>query len=38
MARIILQNDNVNLDTNKKSTVTTGFISDRDILKPIKTI
>ncbi len=33
MARIILQNDNVNFDTGKKKTVTTGFISDRDILK-----
>ncbi|MCV9926512.1 hypothetical protein OIU83_02525 [Flavobacterium sp. LS1R49] len=33
MGRIILQNDNVNLDTNKKQTLTTGFISDRDILK-----
>ena len=33
MARIILQNDNVNLDTGKKPTLTTGFISDRDILK-----
>lgn len=33
MARIILQNDNVNLETGKKQTVTTGFISDRDILK-----
>lgn len=33
MGRIILQNDNVNLDLRKKSTVTTDFISDRDILK-----
>lgn len=33
MARIILQNDNINLDTNKKSVINTGFISDRDILK-----
>jgi hypothetical protein len=33
MARIILQNDNVDLDTSKKPTVTTFFISDRDILK-----
>ncbi|WP_291117856.1 hypothetical protein [Empedobacter sp. UBA7248] len=33
MTRIILQNDNINLDTSKKSTITTGFISDRDILK-----
>ena len=32
MTRIILQNDNINLDTSKKSTITTGFISDRDIL------
>lgn len=33
MTRIILQNDNINLDTSKKSAITTGFISDRDILK-----
>ena len=33
MARIILQNDNINIDTGKESTVGTGFISDRDILK-----
>ncbi|KIQ22854.1 hypothetical protein RT99_07180 [Flavobacterium sp. MEB061] len=33
MARIILQNDNINLDTNQKQNLTTGFISDRDILK-----
>ncbi|WP_333661357.1 hypothetical protein [Chishuiella changwenlii] len=32
MARIILQNENLNLETNNK-TVSTGFISDRDILK-----
>lgn len=33
MARIILQNDNLNLDADKKKTVSTGFITDRDILK-----
>ena len=33
MARIILQDDNANIDTAKKLNVTTGFISDRDILK-----
>lgn len=33
MPRIILQNENLNLDTDKKQTVSTGFISDRDILK-----
>lgn len=33
MARIILQNDNINLDTDKKQNLTTGFISDRDLLK-----
>ncbi len=33
MARIILQNENLNLDTDKKQNVSTGFISDRDILK-----
>lgn len=33
MARIILQNNNINIDTGKESTVGTGFISDRDILK-----
>lgn len=33
MARIILQGDNINLDTDKQQTLTTGFISDRDILK-----
>jgi len=33
MARIILQNDNINLDVNQKENLTTGFISDRDILK-----
>ncbi|MBS0623513.1 MAG: hypothetical protein JSS62_02715 [Verrucomicrobia bacterium] len=33
MARIILQNENLNLDTNNKQSVSTGFISDRDILK-----
>lgn len=33
MARIILENDHANADISKKQTVTTGFISDRDILK-----
>jgi hypothetical protein len=33
MARIILPKENINLDTSKKQTVTTGFTSDRDILK-----
>jgi len=33
MARIILQNDNINLDVNQKENLITGFISDRDILK-----
>lgn len=33
MARIILQNENLDLDTSKKQSVSTGFISDRDILK-----
>lgn len=33
MARIILQNENTNSGTGKKQTVTTGFTSDRDILK-----
>ncbi|HRE64637.1 MAG TPA: hypothetical protein PKU77_12650 [Ferruginibacter sp.] len=33
MARIILQNENLNLDTNKKQSVSTGFISDREILQ-----
>lgn len=33
MARIILQNKNLNLDTNKKQSVSMGFTSDRDILK-----
>lgn len=33
MARIILQNENLNLDTNKRQSVSTGFISDRDILQ-----
>lgn len=33
MARIILHNENVNLDTGKRETVSTGFMSDRDILK-----
>ncbi|PWB23618.1 hypothetical protein [Flavobacterium sp. HTF] len=33
MARIILQNENINLDTEKRQTLATSFISDRDILK-----
>jgi len=33
MARIILQDENINFDRNKNQTLTTGFISDRDILK-----
>jgi hypothetical protein len=33
MARIILQNDNINLDTNQNQNLKTGFISNRDILK-----
>lgn len=33
MARIILQDDNTNFETGKKQTVSTGFTSDRDILK-----
>lgn len=33
MARIILQNDNVNLNNEDKQFVSTGFISDRDVLK-----
>lgn len=33
MAKIILQNDNINLDTGNKLTVMNGFICDRDILK-----
>jgi hypothetical protein len=33
MARIIFQNDKVNLDADKNQTLTTGFSSDRDILK-----
>ncbi|OWU90073.1 hypothetical protein DBB36_06145 [Flavobacterium sp. WLB] len=32
MARIILQNDNINFSTDKQ-TITNGFISDRDLLK-----
>ncbi|WP_291140518.1 hypothetical protein [Flavobacterium sp. UBA7680] len=32
MARIILQNDNINFSTDKQS-LTNGFISDRDLLK-----
>lgn len=33
MARIIFQNDNLNFDPNQKQNQSTGFISDRDILK-----
>jgi hypothetical protein len=33
MARIILQTDNANFNTDKSKSVATGFISDRDILK-----
>lgn len=33
MARIILQNEKLNLETGKKETVVTGFISDVDVLK-----
>lgn len=33
MARSILQSDNINLTTGAKQTLTTGFVSDRDILK-----
>lgn len=33
MARIILQNNDINIDPNKKSQLTTGFISDREVLK-----
>lgn len=33
MARIILQNNDINIDINKESRLTTGFISDREILK-----
>jgi hypothetical protein len=34
MARIILQNENLNLDTNKKESLSaSGFISDRELLK-----
>ncbi|PGH38554.1 MAG: hypothetical protein CRN43_14380 [Candidatus Nephrothrix sp. EaCA] len=33
MARIILQNDDINFNTDKKQPAATGFISDRDILK-----
>jgi hypothetical protein len=33
MARIILQNNNLNLNTEKKQNISTGFISDRDVLK-----
>jgi hypothetical protein len=33
MARIILQHNEININTDKKSDLSTGFISDRDILK-----
>ena len=33
MARIILQNSDIKLDTNKEKTLSTGFLSDRDLLK-----
>lgn len=33
MARIILQNENLNLSTGKKDVVSTDYISDKDILK-----
>lgn len=33
MARIILQDNDINIDSNKKSLLTTGFISDREVLK-----
>lgn len=33
MARIILQNNDINIDINKESRLTTGFISDREVLK-----
>lgn len=33
MARIILQNNDINIDINKESHLTTGFISDREVLK-----
>lgn len=33
MTRIILQNNDININTEKKQHLTTGFISDRDVLK-----
>jgi len=33
MARIILQNENLNLDTSKKESLSSGFISERELLK-----
>lgn len=33
MAKLIFQNDNINLDTNKTSSISSGFVSERDILK-----
>jgi hypothetical protein len=33
MARIILQDDHLHLDTGSKQTTSTGFTSDRDLLK-----
>jgi hypothetical protein len=33
MARIILQDENLNLDSNKMATVKNSFFNDRDILK-----
>ncbi|QGK75304.1 hypothetical protein [Flavobacterium sp. SLB02] len=33
MARIILQHNEININTDKKSDLSTGFISDRDVLK-----
>ncbi|MBN9298446.1 MAG: hypothetical protein J0I41_15685 [Filimonas sp.] len=33
MPRIILQNDSSNWEANRKQTITTGLISDRDLLK-----
>jgi hypothetical protein len=33
MPRIILQNENVNINLETKSTLKTGFLNDRDVLK-----
>jgi len=33
MARILLNNEQNNIDLNRKSNITTGFVSDRDLLK-----